>query len=64
MENIEKIKKELINFVEKYNAYEYNAREKGLETIKGTNLTELFANICKYIHWYIYVVEKNKTKRL
>ena len=40
MKNIEQIKQELKAF-----GIKYNACEKGVEAIKGNNLTELFQNI-------------------
>ena len=53
MKKIEQIKKELEDFGKKYRAC-----EEGIEAIKGTNLTELFANIGEYIYW----CRKNETK--
>lgn len=46
MKTIEQIKKELFKFGKKYKAC-----EPGLKAIKGSNLTELFQNIGKYIYW-------------
>ena len=46
MKNIETIKEELLAFGKKHKAC-----ERGLKAIKGTNLTELFANIGEYIYW-------------
>ena len=47
MENIEKIKQELLDFAKRQYAY-----KEILDSIKGNTLTELVGNISLYINWF------------
>ena len=55
IKDIEKIKEELQDFGKKHRAC-----ERGLESIKGTTLIELFNSIYKYIYW----CKENKEKTI